>query len=75
MADHGYIARYQGFKTSAYPTRDEAALAMFTLCNKAKRCSTSRATLINGEVSDAGGFDIWDHSRYNYPAAGALRYR
>jgi hypothetical protein len=68
-----YIARYTKhgllapIKTQPYPSRDEAARALFRLCLKAKSCSTSRATMIGGELSDLGGWDIQFHDRYNYP--------
>lgn len=53
---------------STYPTRDEAAMALFRLCKKAETCQTTRGAEIDGRIIDTGS-DIWFHDRRNYPAA------
>lgn len=64
-----YIARYYTgnrlqpfFETSAYETREEAAAAMFELCRKAQRCTTSRAAFVEDRWQDFGS-DIREHRR------------
>lgn len=69
MAKTRYIARYYtgnrlhpSFETSAHETREAAAAAMWELCRKAKRCTTARASFVEGRWQDFG-FDIREHRR------------
>lgn len=70
MAETKYIARFYGKRGkpaigAAHETREGAAAELLAAYPKAKQISTSRAALIDGAWSDAGGLDIRWHDREN----------
>jgi hypothetical protein len=65
-----YIARVYDragrprYKSAAHDTREQAAADAFGAMPKARDCSTSRASLVDGRWQDFG-FDIRSHNRRN----------
>lgn len=70
MSELLYIARVTSrgrpiYTSAPYRSHEEAAIDAFTNVPTAQNCTSSRATIINGELSDRGGLDIRFHQRRN----------